>query len=215
MYLIVSKSINKISIYVLLLLLKSFNFMSLYCTKPNKSNKIKYSKSLLKSFLLIVFLGVFSSVLYAKTGVTKLVCEYHENPVGIDVEHPRLSWQLFSDEQNIVQSAYEIRVASSEKELSSGSKQLWNSGKIESDQSVNVVYGGPTPESMQRVYWQVRVWDNDGKASSWSEPAYWEMGILEPELWKASWITLSNEPESEDSKPAQYYRNEFSTYNKI
>ncbi|WP_319481545.1 glycoside hydrolase family 78 protein [uncultured Draconibacterium sp.] len=176
---------------------------------------MKHSKALLKSLLLVVILCVFTSVLYAKTGVTKLVCEYHENPVGIDVEHPRLSWQLFSDEQNIVQSAYEIRVAGSEKELSSKSKQLWNSGKVESDQSVNVVYGGPTPESMQRVYWQVRVWDNTGKASAWSEPAYWEMGILEPELWKASWITLSNEPESEDSKPAQYYRNEFSTSKNI
>lgn len=172
---------------------------------------MKHSKALLKSFLLIVFLGVFSSVLYAKTGVTKLVCEYHENPVGIDVEHPRLSWQLYSDQQNVVQSAYEIRVAGSAKDLSSKSKQLWSSGKVESDQSVNVVYGGPQPESMQRLYWQVRVWDNTGKASVWSDPAYWEMGILNPELWKASWITLPNERESEDSKLAQYYRNEFST----
>ncbi|WP_163325761.1 glycoside hydrolase family 78 protein [Draconibacterium mangrovi] len=172
---------------------------------------MKHSKALLNSFLLIVFLSVFSSVLYAKTGVTKLVCEYHENPVGIDVEQPRLSWQLYSDQQNVVQTAYEIRTAGSVKDLSSKSKQLWNSGKIESDQSVNVVYGGPQPESMQRVYWQVRVWDNTGKASAWSEPAYWEMGILEPELWKASWIALPNEPESEDSKPAQYFRNEFST----
>ena len=172
---------------------------------------MKHSKALLKSFLLIVFLGVFSSVLYAETGVTKLVCEYHENPVGIDVEHPRLSWQLYSDQQNVVQSAYEIRVAGSAKDLSSKSKRLWSSGKVESDQSVNVVYGGPQPESMQRLYWQVRVWDNTGKASAWSDPAYWEMGILNPELWKASWITLPNERESEDSKPAQYYRNEFST----
>lgn len=172
---------------------------------------MKHSIALLKSFLLIVILSVFSSVLYAKTGVKKLVCEYHENPVGIDVEQPRLSWQLYSDQQNVVQSAYEIRVAGTVKDLSSKSKQLWNSGKIESDQSVNVVYGGPQPESMQRMYWQVRVWDNTGKASGWSEPAYWEMGILEPELWKASWITLPNEPESEGSKPAQYFRNEFST----
>ncbi|WP_319503492.1 glycoside hydrolase family 78 protein [uncultured Draconibacterium sp.] len=176
---------------------------------------MKQSKALLKSLLLIVIISVFSSVLYAKTGVKKLVCEYHENPVGIDIEQPRLSWQLYSDQQNVVQSAYEIRVAGSVNELSSKSKQLWNSGKVESDQSVNVVYGGPKPESMQRVYWQVRVWDNTGKASAWSEPAYWEMGILGPELWKASWISLPNEPESKDSQPAQYYRNEFSTSKSI
>jgi len=172
---------------------------------------MKHSKALIKSLLLVVFLSVFSSVLCAKTSVKKLVCEYHENPVGIDVEQPRLSWQLYSDQQNVVQSAYEIRAAGSVKDLASKSKQLWNSGKVESNKSVNVVYGGPQPESTQRVYWQVRVWDNTGKASSWSEPAYWEMGILKPELWKASWIALPNEPESEDSKPAQYFRNEFST----
>ena len=175
-------------------------------------------KQLVSSFRSLFFVFIFSAIsltIMAKTEVDNLVCEYHTNPVGIDVLQPRLSWQLISDAQDVKQTAYEIRVAATASDLSKKAKQIWNSGKVESDQSVNVEYGGPSPESMQRVYWQVRVWDNNGKASKWSEPAYWEMGILEPELWKASWITLPNEPESEDSKPAQYYRNEFSTSKNI
>ncbi|WP_321345877.1 glycoside hydrolase family 78 protein [uncultured Draconibacterium sp.] len=175
-------------------------------------------KQLVSSFRSLFFVFIFSAIsltIMAKTEVDNLVCEYHTNPVGIDVLQPRLSWQLISDAQDVKQTAYEIRVAATASDLSKKAKQIWNSGKVESDQSVNVEYSGPTPESMQRVYWQVRVWDNAGKASKWSEAAYWEMGILESELWKASWITLPNEPESEDSKPAQYYRNEFSTSKNI
>ncbi|WP_319589818.1 glycoside hydrolase family 78 protein [uncultured Draconibacterium sp.] len=175
-------------------------------------------KQLVSSFRSLFFVFIFSAIsltIMAKTEVDNLVCEYHTNPVGIDVLQPRLSWQLISDAQDVKQTAYEIRVAATASDLSKKAKQIWNSGKVESDQSVNVEYGGPSPESMQRVYWQVRVWDNTGNASKWSEAAYWEMGILESELWKASWITLPNEPKSEDSKPAQYYRNEFSTSKNI
>ncbi len=177
--------------------------------KPNidKMNQIKRFSRI----LILCLWGVSLSVIaMAKVQVVNLICEYHENPVGIDVQKPRLSWQLSSEEKNVMQSAYEIRVAKSKSDLSKKAKQIWNSGKVESDKSVNVVYGGPAQQSMERMYWQVRVWDNSGKASSWSEPAYWEMGILGPSLWKASWITLPNEPASDGSKPAHYYRNEFS-----
>jgi alpha-L-rhamnosidase len=86
---------------------------------------------------------------------------------------------------------------------------------VESDKSVNVEYGGAALKSMQRVYWQVRVWDNKGKVSDWSEPAYWETGILKPELWSAKWITLPGEKDSKESRPAQYYRNEFTVAKKV
>ncbi len=182
--------------------------------KPNiyKMNQIKQFSKIL--FLCLCGISL-SFMVMAKVEVTSLVCEYHDNPVGIDVMKPRLSWQLSSVEMNVMQSAYEIRVAKLKSDLSKKGKQLWNSGKVESDKSVNVVYGGPALESMERAYWQVRVWDNNGKASSWSEPAYWEMGILEPSLWKASWITLPNEVASEGSKPAHYYRKDFSASKNI
>jgi len=72
-----------------------------------------------------------------------------------------------------------------------------------------VTYEGPALKSMQRVVWQVRVWDNKNKVSAWSAPASWEMGILEPESWKASWISIPSESTEKGSKPAQYFRKEF------
>ncbi len=156
---------------------------------------------------------VISSLGFSVSGntwINELVCEYHTNPVGIDVQKPRLSWKIFSDQQKVMQTAYEIRVADSPANLNRKNRLIWESGKVESGQSVNVEYSGPDLEPMQRVYWQVRVWDNQNKATKWSEPAYWEMGILKPELWTASWITMENEKEMEGSKPSHFLRKEFS-----
>lgn len=169
----------------------------------------------LKFFLAMLLISAASAFANAKTQVTKLVTEYHQNPIGMDVVKPRFSWQLLSDGQNVMQTAYEIRVADTPKNLGKKSAQIWSSGKTESDKSVNVEYGGPALESMQRAYWQVRVWDNSGKPSAWSEPAFWETGILKPELWTASWITLPNEAKINGSKPVHYYRNEFSANKKV
>ncbi len=168
-------------------------------------------------FVTIVFLFSGYNVTAAiQTDVQDLICEYRINPVGIDVQQPRLSWKIISDKENLMQSAYEIRSADSPSGLSKKSRQIWSTGKVNSDQSVNVVYEGPELESMQRIYWQVRVWDNEGKVTKWSEPAYFETGILKPELWTATWITLKNEPPANGgSLPAHYYRNEFSTSKKI
>ena len=177
---------------------------------------MKHLKSTFQTIALIILFSAFTSAAFAKTQVVKLVTEYHENPIGIDIEKPRLSWQIISDEESVLQSAYEIRVASSIKNLSKKTKQVWTTGKVESGESVNIVYDGTTLKSMQRVYWQVRVWDNNNKSSAWSEPAFWEMGILETESWIASWITLPNEKEYDgSSRPVQYYRNEFVAAKKI
>jgi alpha-L-rhamnosidase len=101
-----------------------------------------------------------------KLKIEKLVSEYHNNPIGIDVEKPRLSWQLASSEQDVMQTAYEIRVANSASELKNEKNLLWSSGKVMSDASVNIVYGGKALQSMQRAYWQVRVWDTKNKVSN-------------------------------------------------
>jgi alpha-L-rhamnosidase len=170
---------------------------------------------LAKIFAVVIMMGSMAVSAVANTGVKDLVCEYHTNPLGIDVQHPRLSWKIFSDQENVLQAAYEIRVADSPTNLNRKNKLIWSSGKVESDQSVNVEYQGPENEPMQRVYWQVRIWDNQNKATKWSEPAFWEMGITEPELWTASWITMENEKEKEGSKPSQFFRKEFSTSKKI
>ncbi len=171
------------------------------------NQRIKFS-NLVLIFLLLIPAGLFAA---AKTEVNNLVCEYHTNPLGIDVQKPRLSWQISSAENNFLQTAYEIKVT----DQTAKGKLIWTSGKVNSDQSVNVVYDGPALKSLQRVYWQVRIWDNKGNASAWSAPAWWEMGILDPGLWKASWVTLGSEPDIIESKPSQYFRKDFSSVKKV
>lgn len=172
-------------------------------------------RTTIQQFSLILLLGIITSFSIKKKEVTQLVTEYKINPIGIDVEKPRLSWQLHSDDQNVMQTAYEIRVADTRKNLTSGKNLIWSSQKVESDQSVNVVYGGPALTSMQRVYWQVRIWDNKNRATSWSSPAFWEMGILDKSLWTASYIAMDDFTTEKKSHPSQYFRTEFNTQKTI
>ena len=172
---------------------------------------MKLKKFWVRFFAITMLISSIFITAGAQTLVNELVCEYHTNPVGIDVQKPRLSWKIVSDKQNVLQSAYEIKVT----DQSPKGKVIWNSGKVTSDQSVNVEYAGDEIKPMQRVYWQVRVWDNDDKATKWSEPAFWEMGITKPELWSASWITMENEKPFDGSKPAHYLRKDFTTSKKI
>ena len=111
--------------------------------------------------------------------ITGLRCEYKVNPIGIDVDKPRLSWKIQSSERGVMQAAYQIRAADNAESLATEKKLLWDSGKVVSEQSIHVVYAGPELKSRQRVYWQVRIWNNHGLKSEWSEAAFWEMGLLE------------------------------------
>jgi len=129
---------------------------------------------------------IFSSV--AAVTVGDLRCEHLENPQGIDAAQPRLSWMLQSNERNVKQSAYQILVASSAAKLKSDQGDLWDSGKISSDDSVLVPYAGKPLASRSEYFWKVRVWDTDGKPGKWSQPAKWTMGILDPGEWHAQWI---------------------------
>lgn len=169
------------------------------------------SIKMMKVLLILLFVTVANVFAGTKTEVNELICEYHSNPIGIDIQIPRLSWKIQSVQENVLQTAYEIRVT----DQSPKGKLIWTSGKINSDQSVDVVYGGPALKSMQRVYWQVRVWDNQNKVTGWSIPAFWEMGILEPASWNASWISIPSETAEQGSKPAQYFRKEFSGAKKV
>ena len=124
----------------------------------------------------------------AQVTPTQLRCEYALNPLGIGVVRPRLSWVLVSDERAQVQTAYRVLVASCEANLAANKGDLWDSGKVLSDQSIHVVYGGRPLQSRMRALWKVRAWDKDGKPSAWSEHATWQMGLLKPTDWKAKWI---------------------------
>ncbi len=119
-----------------------------------------------------------------------LRCEYLVNPLGIDNPQPRLQWLLESKPggRGKKQTAYQILVAASDATLCAGQGDLWDSGKTASNQSVQVPYGGKRLESRLRCSWKVRVWDEKGKPSAWSEPAHWSMGLMDPGDWHGGWI---------------------------
>ena len=122
--------------------------------------------------------------------VTSLRCEYRVNPLGIDVPQPRLSWVVEAtnpDERGQRQTAYQILVASSRENLDKDIGDLWDTGKVNSDETL-IVYAGKPLRSEMECWWKVRVWDKDGNPSEWSEPARWTMGLLEPSDWKGKWI---------------------------
>jgi alpha-L-rhamnosidase len=120
--------------------------------------------------------------------VVCLRCEYHDNPTGVDVVRPRLFWQLHSARRGERQSAYRIMVASDQHLLNQGKADLWDSGRVESDQTVQIEYGGATLGSRQECFWKVMAWDKDGRPSKWSEIASWSMGLLRLDEWQANWI---------------------------
>lgn len=131
----------------------------------------------------------------------RLRCEYLANPMGIDAAPPHLSWQSDNRERNWRQTAYEVLVASSPERLSANEADMWDSGKVSSDESVGIAYGGPVLESRKRYYWKVRVWDTAGQVSESGEEAWWEMGLLHSDDWKADWIYWKN-PEDADDRNA-------------
>ncbi|MFF3612054.1 alpha-L-rhamnosidase [Streptomyces sp. NPDC002580] len=133
--------------------------------------------------------------------VTGPTVEYVEHPLGLDVRHPRLSWPMASDKPGTRQSAYRIRVASSASRLSR--PDVWDSGKVASDESVLVPYAGPPLAARTRYFWSVKVWDTDGAASAWSAPSWWETGFMGTAGWSADWVcappVLTDAPSLEGS----------------
>ena len=130
-----------------------------------------------------------------------LRCEYLVDPLGIGVAQPRLSWIVQSEERGEVQTAYRILVASDPKLLSAGRGDLWDTGKVPSSRSMQVVYEGRPLSSQMRCYWKLRVWDKEDKPSPWSKPGSWTMGLLQPGQWQAKWIGLDSSRKREAVAP--------------
>ncbi len=160
-------------------------------------------------FLILFLLPGFTLAFSQSLKVSGLVCEYKVNPVGLDIQHPRFGWKIVSNERGVLQTAYQIRVAGSSNELEGKDQLLWNPDKVSSDQSLQVSYQGLKLKSGKRYYWQVKVWDNNGNSSDWSEVAYWEMGLLNPSDWKAEWIRADLNEDVSISNPSPYLRKEF------
>lgn len=144
--------------------------------------------------------------------VTGLQCEYLTNPLGLDTPRPRLRWILESDERGARQSAYQVLASGSEAALKRDQGDLWDSGKVASDQSNQLPYGGKPLEAGQGCWWKVRVWDQDGKPSPWSAAAYWERGLPEKSDWQGKWIGRTDETAA---RSAPLLRHEFTVKGKV
>jgi alpha-L-rhamnosidase len=161
-------------------------------------------------FLCLLLALAFPTL--ASLAPDRLRCEYLDNPLGIDTAQPRLSWVLESKQRAEAQTAYQILAASSEALLKANTGDLWDSGKVASDQTLHVVYAGKALGSCQRCYWKVRVWDKDGKASTYSRPACWDMGLLSPQDWQGQWIGRTTDT---NSLPAPMLRRAFTLEGKV
>ncbi len=170
-----------------------------------------------KKLVLVILFGLLSNAfLRAESQPQQLRCEYKENPLGIDVLKPRLSWKLSSQpgERNVSQTAYQIEVCTDIPSFSK-SKLVWQTVKVVSDRSIHLEYKGDDLVSGKRYYWRIRYWDNKGKASAWSQPAWWETGLLKKSDWTAQWIETDIPLQPKVSNPCPYFRKEFSLTKKV
>ncbi|MCL4401068.1 MAG: glycoside hydrolase family 78 protein [Acidobacteria bacterium] len=175
--------------------------------------KMPFFRKLLPGGVAVAFLGLCAAAPTPRglsAGAPR--CEYLVNPVGIEAAQPRLSWLPESGERGQKQTAYRILVASNEKTLGAGRGDLWDSGKVSSAETVNIVYAGKPLRSGQRCYWKVRVWDRAGRPSAWSAVVNWSMALLHDEDWKAQWISYKDNSPLHTSRqqlylpPAHMYR---------
>jgi alpha-L-rhamnosidase len=129
-----------------------------------------------------------------------LKTEYLENPIGIDYTTPRVFWNC---EDGITQSAYQIVAGNEQNDIT------WDTGKVQSNLMTHIPYKGKTLCSRERITWKVKLWDENDKEGSWSEEAFFEMGLLYPEDWKAKWITGDYIPKKKERYPVDYFLKKF------
>lgn len=156
-------------------------------------------------FLIISTLCFANYSLANDTKVSSLETEHLENPRGVDVQPPKFSWVFDDDTRGAGQTAYHIIVSDSEEAVENGEGNIWDSGKINSSNTVNIAFDGEELESGEMYYWRLKVWNQDGEEAVWSEVQHFQMGLLDESDWQADWITT---PDTTISSPL--LRNEFS-----
>lgn len=146
-----------------------------------------------------------------------LRCEYLRAPLAVDSPRPRLSWRVEDARRGAVQKAYRILVASRMDLLDRDQGDRWDSGRVESSETLHIAYAGSPLNSRDRCYWKVRVWDGDSAPSAWSAPAEWRTGLLAREDWTGDWISYRDRSPLHTSRselflpPARHFRREFKT----
>ena len=134
-------------------------------------------------FLTLISAMLCLGLAAAAATVGDLRSEYRVDPQGMDCLKPRLSWVIGSDRRGELQTAYQVLVASTPERLAKDEGDLWDSGKVASDQSNQIEYAGKPLVSRQRCYWKIRVWDKAQAPSAWSQPSAWSMALLQADDW--------------------------------
>ena len=147
--------------------------------------------------ILLTVLLTFINCSQNPVSVSSLKCDGRINPLGIESMNPRFSWVINSNERDTRQSAYQILVADSPEKLTKDIGNIWDSKVVKSNRSIQVEYAGSTLISEKKYFWKVKIYNQAGKATAWSEPAMWQMGLLSVNNWdKATWIGFENLPDS-------------------
>jgi len=175
----------------------------------NKCKPMK-NKKILTTILLLSFFYAFGK---NQISFYDLKTEYKTTPINIDVKNPGLSWKISATERNTLQDYYQIQAATNIRDFKRGKDLLWDSQKTASTSSIHIKYAGKELESMQRVYWRVRVWCGN-TTSSWSEPTFFETGLYSSSDWNAKWIRSTFDQQDEPD-PSPYFRKEFSLNKKV
>ena len=150
--------------------------------------------------ILILGAALAAGVCFGDVKIQTLRCEYLADPLGIDAASPRLSWIITSSQRGEQQTSYQVLVASVAELLGKDKGDLWDSGKVASDEDSQIVYSGSPLVSRQSCFWKVRIWDRAGKPSAWSQVSQWHMGLLQPADWSAQWIA-ANPPDAVSMEP--------------
>ena len=138
--------------------------------------------------LILIALMPLANAAIPSQKPVNLKCDTLSTPIGLDTPHPQFSWQLQDDRFAAKQTAYQLQVATQPSMLAAGKSDIWDSGRVASEQSVGVAYAGPVLKPEQRYYWRVRVWDKDGNTYPASDVTWWETGLMSPAAWRGKWI---------------------------
>ena len=171
-----------------------------------------------KLFIPLILLLILFSCKTEKNefSAIDLRCEYLENPTGLEMQQPRLFWKMDKLSSGARQTAYQVQVATSIGFLKKDSADLWDSGIVKSDESIQIEYKGNPLQTGMSAYWRVRIWDENNEVSPWSETARWEMALMKPQDWQANWIGAPAEITSGELKYASpFFRKSIKLSGKI
>ncbi|MFV0590111.1 MAG: family 78 glycoside hydrolase catalytic domain [Draconibacterium sp.] len=160
--------------------------------------------------IAVVFLLLTVSCSQVNTGIVNLTCEYNTQPLGIDTPNPRFSWQIESDKRSVSQASYRVIVGDNENEVNKKSGSLWDSGLVESENTINIRYEGNALKSNCDYFWRVCTLTKNGE-EIWSQTARFHTAFLQNSDWKADWITTSEEIVHQ----SPVFRKEFETAKKV